>query len=128
MDDIKLFAKNEKGLETQIQTVRIYIQYIGMEFGIVKCVMLVIKSGKRHMTERVELLNQDKIRTLGEKETYKCLEADIIKQVEMKEKFLKDSLRRNRNLPETKLYNRNLVKGINTWVVSLERYSGPCLK
>ena len=34
MDDIKLFAKNEKELETLIHTVRIYSQYIGMEFGI----------------------------------------------------------------------------------------------
>ena len=31
MDDIKLFAKNEKELETLIHTVRIYSQDIGME-------------------------------------------------------------------------------------------------
>ena len=37
MDSIKLFAKNEKELETLIQTVRIYKQDIGMEFGIDKC-------------------------------------------------------------------------------------------
>ena len=36
MDDIKLFAKNEKELETHIHTVRIYSQNIGMEFGIEK--------------------------------------------------------------------------------------------
>ena len=38
----------------------------------------------------MEQSNQDKIRTLGEKETYKylcTLEADTIKQVEMKEKI-----------------------------------------
>ena len=34
MDDIKLFAKNEKELETLIQTMRIYSEDIGMEFGI----------------------------------------------------------------------------------------------
>ena len=33
MDDIKLFAKNEKELETFIHAVRIYSQDIGMEFG-----------------------------------------------------------------------------------------------
>ena len=32
MDDIKLFAKNKKELETLIQTVRIYSQGIEMEF------------------------------------------------------------------------------------------------
>ena len=92
MDDIKLFAKNEKELETLIQTVRIYSQHIEMEFGIEKCAMLVIKSSKRHMTEGVELPNQEKLRTLGEKETYKylgMLEADAPKQVRMKGKLKK---------------------------------------
>ena len=42
-----------------------------MEFGIEKCAMLVIKSVKRHMTDGIELSNQDKIRTRGEDETYK---------------------------------------------------------
>ena len=34
MDDIKLFAKNEKELETLIHAVRIYSRDLGMEFGI----------------------------------------------------------------------------------------------
>ena len=52
--------------------------------------MLVIKIGKRHMTEGVELPNQIITRMLGEKETYKylkILKADTIKQQEMKEKI-----------------------------------------
>ena len=56
-----------------------------MEFGREKCAMLVMKSGERHMRGGMELPNQDKIRTLGEKETYKylgILEANTIKQVE----------------------------------------------
>ena len=57
-------------METRIHAVRIYIQDIGMEFDIEKCAMLVIKSGKRHLTDGMELPNQDKIRTLGEKESY----------------------------------------------------------
>ena len=70
MDAIKLFAKNEKELETLIHTVRIYSQDIGMEFGIKKSAMLVMNSGKRHLTDGTEPPNQDKIRTFGEKETY----------------------------------------------------------
>ena len=34
MDDIKLFAKNERQLKTQIKVVRIYTKDIGMKFGI----------------------------------------------------------------------------------------------
>ena len=79
----------------------------------------------------MELPNQDKTRTLGEKETYKylgILEADTIKQVEMKEKIKKEYFRRTRKLLETKLYSRNVIKVINTWAVPLIRYSGPFLK
>ena len=47
MDDVKLFAKNEKEVETLLHAVRIYSQDIGAEFGIEKCAMLVMKSSKR---------------------------------------------------------------------------------
>ena len=46
VDDIKQLAKNEKELETSIQVVRIYSQEIGMEFGIEKCALPIMKSGK----------------------------------------------------------------------------------
>ena len=46
MDDIKLFAKNEKELETLMQAVRIY-----SEFGI----MLIMRSGKRQMTKGINI-------------------------------------------------------------------------
>ena len=112
-------------------THRIYSQDIEMEFGIEKYAMLVMRSGKWHLTGGMELVNQDKIRMPGEKETYKylgILEADTIKKVEMKEKIKKEYLRRTRKLLETKLFCGNLIKGINTWAVPLIRYSGPFLK
>ena len=102
-----------------------------MEFCIEKCAMLVMKSGKRHLTDGMELPNYDKIKTLAENETNKYLgnlEADTIKQAEMKEKIQKKYLRRNRKLFEIELTSRNLIKGINTRAVPLVRYSGPFLK
>ena len=131
MDDIKIFAKNEKELETLIHTVRIFIRDIGMEFGIEKCAMLVMKSGERQLTDGMELPNKDKIKTLAENEIHKylgILEADTVKQAEMKEKIQKEYLWRTRKLLETKLNSRNLIKGINTWAVPLVSYSGPFLK
>ena len=56
------------------------------------------------------------------------MEADTIKQVEMKDKIQKEYLRWTRKLLETKLSSRNLIKGISTWAVSLVRYSEPFLK
>ena len=88
MDDIKLFAKKRKRIGNLIQAVRIYSQDIGKEFFIEKCAILIMKSRELYMMEGMELPNQEKIRTLGEKETHKYLrifESDIIKQMEMKE-------------------------------------------
>ena len=74
---------------------RIYGQDIEIEFGKVKCAMLIQKNGKRHMTDKMELQNYENIRTLREKETYiflEILEADTIKQDDMKEKELRKSI------------------------------------
>ena len=93
--------------------------------------MLVMKSGKRHTTDGIELPNQDQIRTLGENDTDKylgILEADTIKQIQMKDKIQKEYLRRTRKLLETKLSSRDLIEGINTWAVPLVRYSWLFLK
>ena len=121
----------KKELETLIHAVRIYSLDLGMEFGIQKCAMLVVKRGKRYTTDGIELPNHDKIRTLGEEETDKylgILEADTIKQVEMKDKIRKEYLRRTRKLLATKLSSRNLIKRINTWAVPLVTYYRPFLK
>ena len=102
-----------------------------MEFGIEKYATLVMKSGKRHLTDGMELLNQEKIRTHGEKETYKylgILEADTIRQEKMKEKIKKEYLRRTRKLIRPKLLSRNLIEGLDIWAVPLVRYSRTFLK
>ena len=46
MDDHKLFGKNEKQIDSLVKTVHIFSKDIGMEFGIKKCGMLVMKKGK----------------------------------------------------------------------------------
>ena len=45
MDNIKLFVKNEKELETLIQAMRIHCDDIGMEFDIEKWAMLIMRVG-----------------------------------------------------------------------------------
>ena len=102
-----------------------------MEFGIEKCAMLVMKSRKRHLTDGMELPNQDKVRTLAEDDSCKCLsilESDTIKQVEMKDKIRKVYLRKTRKLLEAKMSSRNLIKEIDTWALPLVRYSVPFIK
>ena len=44
-----------------------------MEFGIEKCAMLVMKSGKRHTADRIELPNQNKMRNARRKQNLQIL-------------------------------------------------------
>ena len=37
MDDLKLYSRSEKGLDSLVQTVYVFSKHIGMEFGIEKC-------------------------------------------------------------------------------------------
>ena len=46
MDDLKLYGKTQKDLESLIQTVKIYSSGIEMEFGLKKCASLVTKKRK----------------------------------------------------------------------------------
>ena len=66
MDYIKYLAKNEKELETMIQIISIYTQDIKVEFGIEKCAMILMRSGKR---QRNRTTKSKTIKILGEKET-----------------------------------------------------------
>ena len=67
MDDIKLFAKNEKELGILIHAVRMYSQDIGMEFEIEHCAMLVIKSGKHHLTDGMDYQVKERLERLEER-------------------------------------------------------------
>ena len=46
MDDLKLYGKSLRELDSLVETTRIYSKDIGMEFGISKCAMLEMKRGK----------------------------------------------------------------------------------
>ena len=45
MDDLQLYGRSEKGLVLLVQTVRVFSEDIGMQFGIEKCAMLVMEKG-----------------------------------------------------------------------------------
>ena len=53
--------------------IRICSLDIGIEFVIEKCVMLKITKQEREITKKIELPNQESIRTLGGKENYKYI-------------------------------------------------------
>ena len=126
MDDLKLFSKSERGLDSLINTVRIFSADIKMEFEIEKCTVLIMKRGTKVKSDGIVLPDAIKIKSLDEGESYKylgVLEDDRIKHQEMKDKVSKEYLRRVRKVLESKLNSGNLIKAINTWAVSLFRYT-----
>ena len=63
----RYLPKMKNNPEALIQTVKIISQDIAMEFGMEKCAMQIMKSGKRETMEGIELPNQKSISTLWKK-------------------------------------------------------------
>ena len=130
MDDLKLFGKNEREIDSLVKTVQVISKDIGMEFGIKKCGVVIMKRGKLNKTDGIVLPNGETIKEV-EKDGYKylrILELDNIKEKEMKDKFKYEYLRRTRLIVKSKLSGNNIVKAINVWAISLLRYGAGLLK
>ena len=87
MDDLKLYRRSEKGLDSLVQTLRVFSEDRGMKFGIEKCAMLVTEKGKIVKSVGIELPDGKVIRSLQEGESYKylgILEADKFLEEKMK--------------------------------------------
>ena len=126
MDDLKLYGKTDKEIESLVQTVRVFSEDISMEFGIEKCASISIKRGKVHHHEGIRLPDGRTIQSMEEGQHYKylgVLEADDIKHSDMKEVIRKEYLRRVKKVLKSKLNGGNTIKAINTWAVSLVRYA-----
>ena len=113
MNDLKLYSRNEKGLDSLVQAIRVFSEDIGMQFGKEKC-----RVG-------IELPDGKDIKSLQEGESYKylgILEAESFLGKEMKLKVSKEYFRLRKVL-KSKLKGGNSVQGVNIWAVSLLRYS-----
>ena len=131
MDDLKLFAGNERGLHTLVHTVRICSQDIGMDFGVDKCAVIFLKRGKHVSTDGISLPDGRLIRGLQEGDWYKYLgfaEADGVLEDQVKSKILTEYKWRVRKVLRSKLNGANMVRAINSWAVALVRYSGGILR
>ena len=108
-----------------MQTIRIYSQDIGMEFGIEKCAMIVMKKGIRETVEGIELRNRKSIRILEGKENYKYLG---ILESSFKQRLRKKKQEKSTLEERESFWKSRSTEVMNTWEVPLVRYSGPFLK
>ena len=104
MDDLKLYNRSEKGLDSLVQTVRVFSEDIGMEFGIEKCAMLVMEKGKIVKSVGMELPDGKVMKSLQQGESYKylgILEADKFLEEKMKLNVSKEYIRGFRKVLKT---------------------------
>ena len=92
MDDLKLFTKSKNLIDCLVQTVDIFSEGIGMQFGIKKCGVLIMERGKVFGIDSVRLPDGQEMKDIDETGyTYLgILETGKIKEKEMKEKFSKE--------------------------------------
>ena len=131
MDDLKLYGKNESQIDSLVQTVRVFTEDIQMEFGISKCASLIMKRGKVVDSMGISLPNKDRIKAIGEEDSYKylgVLESDDIKNEEMKGVITTEYFRRVRKILQSKLNGGNTITAINSRAVAVVRYSAGIVK
>ena len=61
MDNLKLHAKNEDEIDALVQTVHICSAVIGMEFRIIECAVMTMKTGQLVKRCRIELLSDERV-------------------------------------------------------------------
>ena len=70
MDDLKLYRRNEKGLDSLVQKIRAFSEDTGMELGIENCAMLVIEKGKIVKSVSIEWPDGKIVKSPKESESY----------------------------------------------------------
>ena len=131
-DDLKLFEKLNDQVDSLVNTVYALSEYIGMDFGIEKCRILVLKRGKvdKAKGRGLNLPNEKLMKTIDE-EGYKYLGIlvyDKVKEKEMKIEFVREYKRRLRLILRCKLDGKNKIKAINSWAVAVMRYGAGVLE
>ena len=66
MDDLKLFGKSDDQIDSLVQTVFTFSEDIGMEFGLKKCGVVILKKGKLVKFDGIHLPNQEIMKKVDE--------------------------------------------------------------
>ena len=124
MDDFKLFGKNDDQIDSIVQTVFTFSEDIGMEFGLKKCGVVILKKRKLVKYDGINLPNQEIKKEVDENGyTYlDIVELEEIKEHEMKIKVTAEYKRRLRLILKSRLNGKNKMQAINTWADPLLRY------
>ena len=130
MDDLKLYAKNDKEIDALTNTVRIFSSDIKMKFGFEKCAKVTINRGKLIKGCGIPILDGE-IKNLEIEEEYKylgLLESDQLCAKKIKTKAKETYKKRLRNILKSKLHGRNQITAINTYALPVLTYPAGVIK
>ena len=125
MDDLKLYANNDKALHNMVTATHIYSNDIGMNFGIEKCAKVTLKKGKQVASENIKLEENFAVQDLAQEKNYKYLgveEGGGISHSKMKGKIRNEFCKRVRKVLKTELNSKNKLMAINCLAVPVVTY------
>ena len=116
---MKLYGSNQNEIDSLVRTVAIVTKDIGIKFGIDKCGVLAMTSGRDVECNGKELENGGKIDQVGERghKYLGVLEKGDTCQEERKENIKKEYFKRLRVTLKSKLNAKHEFQAINIWVV-----------
>jgi len=127
VDDIKLCAATNNQLQELLPLTDTFSRDIKMVFGIEKCKTLCIAKRKLEMRNfTTEDDDDDTMDAMNEGDMYRYLDhmqAKQIKHVRMKHKLGKEYLNHTKNVLNTKLNGKNMIKAVNTYATPVLTFS-----
>ena len=129
MGGLKLYGKNDKEIDSLIKTEWHCSKDIKKEFGILKCTVVSLQRAKKTRWEGIQLSNAEEIREagVGGYKYLSVLELDKIMCDEMKRKMKEVYQKRITLLMKTHLNEKNLFLALNTWAITVIKYSATFL-
>ena len=128
MDDLKLYGRNQREIQSLVNTVKMFSDDICMKFGLDKCASLSIKWG---IVQTVVTPYFNGISALDEGSVYKylgVLESNVFDTTQMKSLVQQDFMKWSRTVLQTQLNSGNKVKGIIMFTVPVMRYAATLLE
>ena len=125
MDDLKIYAKSDKEVESLLNTVRVFSKDIHMEFGFEKCAKVIINRGKMTTSENFNLSLGKQMRQLEIDEAYKYLgiQQSNVNHSQVVKNTVSEYNRRVRAILKSKLSGGNQISAINTYAVPVVTYT-----
>ena len=126
IDDLKVYQQNHEKLKAVNETIVQASLDTGACYGVKKCAEVVFVRGKMVKAEGLEVL-AEKMKALdpNQNEHYKFLGCEQSEQIDSEavhERVRTEMEKRMKTLTTTELYERNLIKAINTRVIPVASY------